>query len=159
MTTKRSTVSIILKAVVILSAAIGIPLSAFADVTGFMAGKTVFMFFTVQSNILIAGICLAGAVFLILKRKPDPRWYVFKFVGTVAITLTGVVFCVVLAPTLGQYAWNIQNVLTHVIAPLSAIADFYVSGIDAELSKKNLLTLNTYRSIITKIFFKEVSYE
>jgi len=29
-----------------------------------------------------------------------------KFVGTVAITLTGLVFCFVLAPTMGKCAWN-----------------------------------------------------
>ncbi len=128
----------ILKCLVVLSAAIGIPMSAMANVRYFMSGKTVFMFFTVQSNILIALICLCGALMLMLNKKPGHKWYVLKYVATVAITLTGVVFCFVLAPTLGHLAWNVQNILTHVVAPLAAIADFYVSGIDADLTKKSV---------------------
>ena len=46
-----------------------------------------------------------------------------KFVGTVSITLTGVVFGFVLAPTLGANAWNIQNTLTHLVVPLRSLDD------------------------------------
>ncbi len=138
MSRKRLVFSLILKIIVFVSAAIGIPMSALADARGFMAGKTVFMFFTVQSNILMAIVCLIGAIMLIRGTKIDPRWYVFKYVSTVAITLTGVVFCFVLAPTLGPLAWNVQNILTHVVVPLAAIADFYVSGLEARLRRKHI---------------------
>lgn len=66
-------------------------------------------------------------------------WSVVKFVGTVSITLTGVVFCVVLAPTMGSKAWNLQNVLTHVVVPVLSIVDFYVTGISTYISKRKVI--------------------
>jgi uncharacterized membrane protein len=111
-------------------------MSAAANEARFMSGKTVFMFFTVQSNILIAIVCLIGGIMMIKGIKPGQKWYVLKYVSTVAITLTGIVFCFVLAPTLGAHAWNVQNILTHVVVPLSAIIDFYVSGAETRIDRK-----------------------
>ena len=143
---KDKTISCILKCTVVLSAVIGILLSAGAGRGSFMGGSRVFMYFTIQSNILIALICAAGLV-LMLRRgsasvsapatgKRMNGWFVFKFVGTVSITLTGTVFCFVLAPTFGAYAWNVQNILTHVIVPAASIADFFVTGICGSIRKR-----------------------
>ncbi|MBP5631809.1 MAG: GNAT family N-acetyltransferase [Clostridia bacterium] len=125
----RGTVSLILKIIVVISAVVGTVLSAIAGSRSFMGGGTVFMYFTIQSNIAIAVICAVGAVLLLRKKPVAAPWYVVKFAGTVSITLTGLVFCFVLAPTLGSAAWNIQNVLTHVIVPVAAVADFFVTGV------------------------------
>ena len=66
---------------------------------------------------------------LLLRNQPvKPSWYVIKFIGTVAITLTGVVFTFVLAPTFRQGAWNLQNTLTHVVGPVVSVIDFFVTG-------------------------------
>ena len=121
-----------------VAAIVGTLISAFSNKTAFMGGNTVFMYFTIQSNIAIAAIALIGGCILWSQAKPGAAWYVVKLVGTIAITLTGVVFCVILAPTLGDKAWNIQNVLTHVISPVFAIADFFVSGIDSNIKKRNV---------------------
>ena len=131
----RQVLTLVLKCAVFLAATVGIAITAFATEKEFMGGSTVFMFFTVQSNILIGIICLFGAVLLLAKKQPGAAWYVFKYVATIAITLTGVVFCFVLAPTLADKAWNIQNILTHVISPVCAIIDFFVTGIDAKIKK------------------------
>ena len=129
--------SYILKTAVILSAVIGTFLSWYAGRNAFMGGKTVFMFFTIQSNIALAIICLIGLVKM-LKGKPfTDLWYIIKFVGTVSITLTGAVFCFVLAPTMKQGAWNIQNILTHVVVPIAGILDFFVTGISSHIKKRN----------------------
>lgn len=129
--------SYILKSIVIASAVIGTFLSWHAGRNSFMGGRTVFMFFTIQSNIALAVICLAGLVKM-LKNKPfSDLWYIIKFVGTVSITLTGAVFCFVLAPTMQQGAWNIQNVLTHVVVPFVGILDFFVTGISSNIKKRN----------------------
>ncbi|MBR6934128.1 MAG: GNAT family N-acetyltransferase [Clostridia bacterium] len=125
----RGSVSLILKIIVAISAVAGTVLSAIAGSRSFMGGGTVFMYFTIQSNIAIAVICAVGAVLLLRKKPVATPWYVVKFVGTVSITLTGLVFCFVLAPTLGNAAWNIQNVLTHVVVPVAAVADFFVTGV------------------------------
>ncbi len=64
---------------------------------------------------------------------------IIKFVGTVSITLTGVVFGFVLAPTLGINAWNIQNTLTHLIVPVAAVIDFFVISGVAAIKKSNVI--------------------
>ncbi len=138
-TAKRKTASWILKGVVILSAVVGTALSAAAGSRSFMGGSTVFKYFTIQSNIAIALVCAVGAV-LLARRGPICRtWYVIKLVGTVSITLTGVVFCFVLAPTMGRFAWNPQNVLTHVVVPLASVADFFTTGVFGSFKKRDAL--------------------
>ena len=138
---KTKHISCILKAIVIIAAVIGIFKSAFAGKDSFMGGPHVFMFFTIQSNIAIALICAAGLIKLLKQRLIPDWWYVVKFVGTVSITLTGMVFCFVLAPTLGEWAWGLANVLTHVVVPLAAVADFFVTGVYGTIDKRNVLYL------------------
>ena len=132
-------VSFFLKLVVILSAAVGIYLSTGAGRRAFMGGSRALMYFTIQSNILIAVICLVGGV-LMLRKKPIPvAWQVVTFVGTVAIMLTGVVYCAMLAPLLGNYAWRLNNVLTHVVVPVAAILDFFVMGEGGRILRRSVL--------------------
>ncbi|MCR4677702.1 MAG: Pr6Pr family membrane protein [Lachnospiraceae bacterium] len=137
--TFRKCLSYILKTVVFLSAVIGTFLSAYAGRMTFMGGKTVFMYFTIQSNIAIAIISAIGCFLLWQRKVPSKVWYVIKFVGTVAITLTGVVFVVVLAPTLGVHAWNVQNILTHVVVPVAAAVDFFVTVSGVNIGKRNVI--------------------
>ena len=132
-------VSICLKLITIVSAVTGTLISALAGRKAFMGGNTVFMYFTIQSNIAVAIIALIGLCILFAKRKPGRAWDVVKLVGTVAITLTGVVFCFVLAPTLGDKAWNFQNILTHVVVPVAAIADFFVMAKEYDIKKRSVL--------------------
>ena len=132
-------ISIILKLIVIISAVTGTMISAFAGRSTFMGGKTVLMYFTIQSNILIALICAWGVYLIARDRDIRENWYTVKLVGTVSITLTGVVFVVLLAPVLGPEAWNLQNTLTHVIVPVAAVADYFVTASGAGLPVKNVL--------------------
>ena len=136
---KQRRISSVLKIIVILSALIGTFLSAYAGRQYFMGGSRLFMYFTIQSNIAIAAICAFGLYLIQKGKKVSNTWYVIKFVGTVSITLTGVVFCVILAPTLGVYAWNIQNILTHVVVPVVSVADFFVIAPKAGIHRKNVI--------------------
>ncbi len=136
---KQIIATYILKIIVILSAILGTALSAYAGRDTFMGGKSVFMFFTIQSNIAVAIISAIGYYLIKNEKEINNIWYIIKFVGTVSITLTGVVFAFVLAPTLGAEAWNIQNVLTHVVVPVTSIIDFFVVGINSNIHKKNVL--------------------
>lgn len=138
MSPSRKAVSLILKIIVVIAAAVGVYLSAVGGLSAFMSGKRVFMYFTIQSNIAIALICAVGAVLLFVKRPIKNGWFIVKFVGTVAITLTGGVFSFILAPTLGDMAWNLRNILTHVVVPLCAIADFFVAGVYGDLKKSHV---------------------
>ena len=135
----RKRISLALKTIVILSAAAGTLMSALAGRNSFMGGSRVLMYFTIQSNIAIALICAAGFCFLLRDRPVGRAWYIVKLVGTVSITLTGVVFTFVLAPTLGKWAWNIQNVLTHVVVPMAAVADFFVTASGAGIQRKSVI--------------------
>ena len=65
----QKVISGILKTAVILSAVIGTFLSWHAGRNSFMGGRTVFMFFTIQSNIAAALICAVGFC-LLMRGKP-----------------------------------------------------------------------------------------
>lgn len=134
----RKIVSLVFKEIVFIAAVLGTVLSAYAGRHSFMGGRTVFMYFTIQSNIALAIICAIGFVLLVKGKKVSKGCYIVKFVGTVSITLTGVVFCVVLAPTMGKAAWNFQNILTHVVVPVISVADFFVSCTESDIKKRNV---------------------
>jgi len=136
---KQLVTTIILKLIVVISATIGVILSAIAGIEAFMGGSTVFMYFTIQSNILIALVCLIGMILILFKLKTNNIWNIIKFVSTISITLTGLVFCFVLAPTMESDAWGLANVLTHVVVPLAAIIDFFVIGIYLEYKKADVI--------------------
>ncbi len=132
-------ISYVLKTIVVLSACIGTLMSYLAGRDSFMGGSVVFMYFTIQSNIAIAIICAIGFCFLLRGKEIGKKWYAVKFVGTVAITLTGLVFGFVLAPTLGADAWNVQNTLTHLVVPVAAVADFFVTSTVNTIRKRNVV--------------------
>ena len=136
---ERKMISYVLKLIVIISAVVGTVMSAWAGRNSFMGGNSVFMYFTIQSNIAIAIICVVG--FFLLMRGGEIRnaWCIVKLVGTVSITLTGVVFVVLLAPVLGDRAWNVQNTLTHVVVPAAAIIDFFVVASGNRINRKNVI--------------------
>ena len=135
----RKTVSYILKLTVILSAVAGTALSAYAGRNSFMGGSRVFMYFTIQSNIAIAIICAAGCYLLTQRKAISDVWYIVKLAGTVSITLTGIVFAVLLVPLLGDNAWNIQNTLTHAVVPAAAVADFFVAASGSGIKRKSVV--------------------
>ena len=144
----KKKISVILKVIIFLSAVIGTFLSAYSGRETFMGGGSVFMYFTIQSNIALALICAYGMYLILGKKDVSNLWYIIKFVGTVSITLTGAVFCFVLAPTMGLAAWNIQNILTHVVVPVLSVVDFFVVGPVKKISK-----LNTFFVIIPPIIY------
>ena len=134
---KRRIISFILKLTVIVSAAAGIVMCTLAGRNSFMGGSRVFMYFTIQSNIAIAVICLIGIYLLMTEKAIAYSWHIVKLVGTVSITLTGVVFVVLLVPVLGDRAWNIQNTLTHAVVPAAAIADFFITSSGSGIKSKD----------------------
>ena len=134
----RRILSIILKLIVIVSATTGILISSLASRNTFMGGGKLFMFFTIQSNIAIALICLAGLVLLLRDKPVGSVLHVIKFFGTVSITLTGAVFAFVLAPTMGGRAWSLPNTLTHLVVPVAAVIDFFVIACTAGIKKRNV---------------------
>lgn len=137
-------VSLINKGIVVISVIMGVILSVLQRTDAFMSGASTFLYFTIQSNIWIGLICLVFIIIEIINRIKHvnfyKRWmYIIKFIFTVSITLTGLVFCTVLAPTMKALAWNITNVLTHVIVPLFSIIDLFVDRSNFKYSHKHCL--------------------
>lgn len=92
-----------------------------------------FLYFTTQSNLWIGIVCLGFAIKQIVgmiapKLARIPVWARrMKFVFTVSITLTGAVFCVVLAPVYKGAFSDPVNVITHIVVPLFAVIDLLIS--------------------------------
>ena len=131
-------VSVIFKIIIVLSVIGGVTMSSMASASNFMGGDTVFMYFTVQSNILIAIVCLIGLIMILMKRPCSTVWYVIKLVATVSITLTGMVFCFVLAPGM-ENAWTPPSILMHALVPLLSVIDFFVICNVMKVKKINAL--------------------
>ncbi len=69
-------VSLCIKAIVVVAAVWGISLCAF-DPNAFMGGKTVWQYFTIQSNAWMALVALIGAVLMLLFLLLVGRLYIF----------------------------------------------------------------------------------
>ena len=96
---------IAIKAVLVIVGVLGIVLTA--QSTEFMGGGSVFFFFTVQSNIfimLIALLFLINEVELLISKKNyiNQVFLHIKYVATIAITITFIVFFTMLAPLMGM---------------------------------------------------------
>lgn len=122
----KNILSILLKAIVVVGALVGVVLSYYNS-RGFNNGNSTFLFFTIQSNLWIALLDVV-ALAMMTRGGCTRRWYsLAQLMFTVSITLTGVVFCFVLAPTMAPgTAFVPANVLTHVVVPIAAVADFVV---------------------------------
>ena len=104
------------------------------------------LYFTAQSNIWMG---VTALILLFLPRKMQGeamrgKWkkaYILKYIFTVSITLTGLVFCGLLAPFCGDSykPWTTANFLTHVFAPIFAVLDFFLDENQPFITKKQTL--------------------
>ena len=116
-----------------------------AQSSAFMGGGSVFFFFTVQSNIFIivmSLLFLVNDVMLLVNKKSfvNQTLLLIKYVATVAITITFIVFFTMLAPLMGvDYLLSFNNFSLHAIVPILAIIDFILFDTDINLTYKNSL--------------------
>lgn len=122
----KKTVSIALKALIFCAATAGLWL-CFAGSDKFMGGGQMLLYFTIQSNIWIAVTAAVGAIFMLSGKTPGEVYRVAIFIFTVAIFLTGTVYCFVLAPTMKDMSpWALSQVLVHVVVPAASVADYLI---------------------------------
>ena len=99
-----------------------------------------FFFFTVQSNIfiiLMAFLFLGHEIISLFTKKYFVNQIILylKYVATVAITVTFLVFFTMLAPLMGMdYLLSFNNFSLHAIVPILAIIDFIIYDVDIELT-------------------------
>lgn len=126
--TRSRVVGVVLKLALVAAAGLGLGLS-FVGEDGFMTASPL-LYFTNQSNLWIGLTALAALVMelagLARGRSLQPNWFLkLKFVFTVSITLTLLVFAFLLAPMIGgEYLRSPSNLCLHFIVPMLAIADF-----------------------------------
>jgi hypothetical protein len=142
----RNKISFSMKIAVVLVAFAGVVLSFFAaEADGYTHWSKRLLYFTSESNIWI------GALMLILLILPYTRYknstrvknslYLLKYIFTVSITVTGFVFCAILAPGAGNdnyNAWTLSSIMTHVIVPTLSVADFFVDGYRISIKKRHI---------------------
>ena len=139
----KTVLKIALKASLAIVGILGIIFTA--QSSAFMGGGSVFFFFTVQSNIFIIGmslIFLVNDVMYLVNKKSfvNQALFMIKYVATVAITVTFIVFFTMLAPLMGMdYLLSFNNFSLHAIVPILAIIDFILFDTDSNLTYKNSL--------------------
>ncbi len=127
----RQKLSLLIKSLIALLSFLGIALAMlFAVRDGYSHWAPRLLYFTQQSNVWIGITALLSLVFSPNERMCRPRikrlLYCLKFIFTVSITLTGIVFCALLAPFADNNPWTLSSILTHVAVPLLSIADLFL---------------------------------
>ena len=141
----REKISMSLKILTASVSFLGITISfIFAKVEGYSPWYIRILYFTLQSNLWI------GATLLILSLKKQFNFsekalkiiYFIKYIFTVSITVTFVVFWALLAPFAHRdnyKPWTASSLLTHLFAPIFAIADYFVDTNPIEFRKASVL--------------------
>ena len=112
-----STVSVVLKLLIFLCSTVGVSIDA-SD-----SGARVLLYFTIQSNLWIGITSLVLAVRILRHQPVSAALHRVKLMFTMAILLTGGVFCFLLAPVDGL-SFTLANILTHVAVPLLSLLDY-----------------------------------
>jgi len=116
-----------------LCVVVGVALSVFTAVQttgrfhgGVERGLNALAFFTVQSNLIVGGTTLALAMDL---GRTSTVFGVFRMIGLVAITVTGIVYHVALGSVLDlDGVHQLGNQLVHTVVPLLAVVGWLLFG-------------------------------
>ena len=139
--------SFIIKIAIVTATLGGVVLSLFyAEIDGYSHWATRLMYFTGLSNLWI-GVSVFLLIIAPYTRKLSTdvwikRLYVLRYIFVVSITVTCFVYCVLLAPFAEQgnfNPWTFSNVLTHVIAPIFAVADFFIDEYKFKIKKEHII--------------------
>lgn len=144
--TNRWKISFSLKFVASAAAVVGVVWSFFnAYADGYSHWSKRLLYFTSQSNLWIAAAFILILVTSRSKSLSDNTrvknfLYIMKYVFTVSITITGFIFCFVLAPgsaNANYNAWTSASILTHVVVPVLSVVDFFVDTYRIKLTRRH----------------------
>lgn len=140
-TKKKFIWSVVIKSLLLILGIVGLITTLMG--ASFMGKLQSFLYFTIQSNITIMimiAIFLISDILQYTKGKGFTNtngWRIAKFVFTVAITVTFLVFFLVLAPT-GislKYLFSLNNLCVHAFVPILAIIDFIIFDYEIKLER------------------------
>ena len=160
MENKREKISFSLKFVTAAAALIGVVWSFFnATADGYSHWSKRLLYFTSLSNLWIALTFIAILVTARSKVWSDNTrvkkiLHILKYIFTVSITLTGFIFCAVLAPgsaNANYNAWTAASILTHVVVPTLSVVDFFVDTYRVALIRRHIL-LTTVPPLLYSVF-------
>lgn len=139
----RDAASVILRLIVVACSFCGILLTTRGS--DFMSEGKAFLYFTVQSNIWIGATCIVflvlGAVRRVKTELVIPQWlYALKYMFTISITLTFLVFALMLSGDMdADYLLSPSNLTLHFLCPIAAIADYIIADVEFEGKKRHIL--------------------
>ncbi len=159
----RKNLSVLLKLNLIICALAGtIICFVNAQFDGYSHWTRRLLYFTNQSNIWIFLV----TILLLIPIRDEVRknLYITRYIFTVAITLTGIIFCCLLGPFADEsyHAWSLSGFLTHVFVPIFAIADFFVDEYKVDIKRRDvflcLIPILIYFALCTLLFFFKVDF-
>ena len=105
-----------------------------------LSGLPIYMTFTGLSNIFIGCVCLACAIYrLVKKEKILPKLlFILKIIALADISITFITTAGYLAPSLGASWWRLyinNNIFNHFLTPLVAIVTFIILEDYVEINK------------------------
>lgn len=112
-----------------------------AQKDGYSGWSKRLMYFTGQSNLWLGFTQVFLVTALLSKReKYLEKLYFLRYIFTVAITVTGIVFCGLLGPNADESyrPWSLSSIMTHALSPAFAIVDFFVDKRKIRLSIKSV---------------------
>ena len=123
------------------------------------------LYFTNQSNIWIC-IIMILSLFTFAKKGDCNKYSLFvaRYIFTVSIILTGVVFCCFLGPFADKsyHAWSISGYLLHLVVPLLVFLDFLTQKTRFLLNKKvaflAFLPPLIYLILVSILFFFNIDF-
>jgi len=128
---RRTHITFIINILIFICAIAGFILACvFAKRDGYTHWATKFLYFTQLSNIWIGLTSLAAAIMLVRPSKSASRiraLSTFKYIFTVSIAITGIVFSTLLAPFADFEVWTLASILSHVVVPILSIIDFFTN--------------------------------
>lgn len=139
MITKKKITNLIVELILIVVGLYGLYLNFFSH--GFMGNGSTILYFTIQSNIAIIAITIVFFILKLVQTKTKKRLINntllhIKYVFTLGITITFLVFFILLAPTSEpSYLSSLTNLTVHCFVPILAVLDFFLFDNDIRFNQ------------------------
>lgn len=109
---------------------------------GIFSAANFFSYFTIQSNLIAVAVFLVGVAWW--RTTPSMAWELVRGAAVLVMTVTFVVFAVLLSNTDVDTALPWVNTVVHQVMPIAVIADWLIDPPDRRISFQQSLRWLTY---------------